>query len=160
MLTKFDSFDTLKMKFTVIMIWFIAIIISLGMFFLLKERAVDVWIRIGIGTVVAFSLLAIVLRCKVGRWFTLLGVYTYLLFPIMISLIPIFLLPDRAVIPIDMEQALIHLLIGGMIIYFMSNKESMEIFYIHFNLFEHLFFIFLGTVLIALDIYYFRIFFS
>ena len=157
MLTKFDSIDTLKMKFTVIMIWIIAIAISLGIFFLLRESNTAFWIRATVGTITAFSILAILLRCKVGRWFTLLGVYTFILFPIMISLIPIFLLPEKEVIPIVMEHALIHFLIGGIIVYFMSNKEAMEIFYIQANFFEHLLFIILGTVIIGLDIYYFKI---
>jgi hypothetical protein len=138
MLTKFDSIDTLKMKFTVIMIWLIAIAISGGMYLLLKENNTALWIRVILGTVVAFSILAILLRCKVGRWFTLLGVYTFILFPIMVSLVPIFLLPDQKVIPIDMQHALIHLLVGGVVVYFLSNKESMELFYIQPNFFQHL----------------------
>ena len=157
MLTKFDSIDTFKMKFTVIMIWLSAIAISLGMFLLLTENEMEFWIRATVGAVTALSILAVLLRCKVGRWFTLLGVYTFIFFPIMISLIPIFLLPEQEVIPINMEHALIHLLIGGVIVYFLSNKESMEIFYIQSNFFQHLLFIVLGTVLIALDIYYFKI---
>ena len=159
MLTKFDTIDTFKMKLTVIMIWLIAIAISLGIYFVLQDKNIEFLVRVTVGTVVAISMIAILLRCKVGRWFTLLGVYVFILFPIMSSLVPIFLLPNQEVVPIDMMHALIHFLVGGIVVYFMSNKESMEIFYIQYNFFEHLLFIFLGTVLIALDIYYFKIFF-
>ena len=158
MLTRFYSIDTLKMKFTVIMIWLLSIAILWGMFLLLKESEIALWIQITLGSITALSVLAILLRCKVGRWFTLLGVYTFILFPVMISLIPIFILPDQEVIPINMEDALIHFLIGGVIVYFLSNKESMEIYYIQANFFQHLLFIILGTVFIALDIYYFKVF--
>jgi len=75
----------------------------------------------------------------------------------MISLIPIFLLPDQEVIPIDMKHALIHLLVGGVVVYFLSNKESMEVFYIQSNFFQHLLFIILATAIIAVDIYYLKI---
>jgi len=52
MLTKFDSIDTLKMKFTVIMIWLIAIAISGGMYLLLNENNSALWIRVILGTMV------------------------------------------------------------------------------------------------------------
>lgn len=154
MLTKFDSMDTLKMKFTVVMIWIIAIAISIGMFFLLKENSGPLWTRIVIGTISVLSIVAILLRCKVGRWFVLLGIYTFIFAPIMLSLIPIFLLPEQAVIPIDMEHALIHLVLGGVAVYFMSNTESLEIFYRQSNFFEPVVFTVLAITIIAFYIYF------
>jgi len=155
MLTSFDSMDTFKMKFTVIMIWVIAISISIGMFFVLKEIiSMPLWVSVLMVIVASLSILAILLRCKVGRWFVLLGLYTFILTPIMISLIPIFLFPEQAVVPINMKHALIHFVVGGVAVYFMSNRESLEIFYRQSNFFEPLIFTFLATAIISLYIYF------
>jgi len=157
MLTSFESMDTLKMKFTVVMIWVIAISISVGMFFVLKEMSsMPLWVHLLMVIVVSLSIIAILLRCKVGRWFVLLGLYTFMFTPIMISLVPIFLLPEQAVIPIDMEHALIHLVVGGIAVYFMSNRESLEIFYRQSNFFEPVIFMILATATISLYIYFFK----
>jgi len=156
MLTSFDSMDTLKMKFTVVMIWVIAISISIGMFFLLKEISMPLWVRVLMVIIVSLSIIAILLRCKVGRWFVLLGLYTFIFTPIMISLVPIFLLPEQEVIPIDMEHALIHFIVGGIAVYFMSNRESLEIFYRQSNFFEPVIFMILATATISLYIYFFK----
>ena len=154
MLTNFDSMDTLKMKFTVVMVWVIAISISIGIFFLIKEISMPLWASVLTVIVSSLSIIAILLRCKVGRWFVLLGLYTFIFTPIMISLIPIFLLPEQAVVPIDMKYALIHVVVGGVAVYFMSNRESLEIFYRQSNFFEPLIFTFLATAIISLYIYF------
>ena len=153
MLTRFYSDDTIKMKITVIMIWLIASAISFGVYYLIRENHFPFWMVSTIVVVTAFSMLAILLRCKVGRWFTLLGIYTLMLIPIMISILPIFLLPNQPVVPINLEYALIHLVIGGLIVYFLSNRESMEIFYIKPSVSEHFLFLLLATGLIASYIY-------
>ena len=153
MITRFYSDDTIKMKITVIAIWLIAISIVFGITVLVKERDLSTWMVSTIVAVASLSLLAILLRCNVGRWFILLGIYTFMLTPIMFSILPIFILPTQPVVPINLEYALVHLLVGVTAIYFISNRESMEIFYTSSSFLEHLLFLFLSIGLIGGYIY-------
>jgi len=153
MLTKFEAYDTMKKKFTVIMIWIVGIAILAGLVRFLEKSDLSLGILGLIGFLVAFAVLAILLRCKVGRWFTLLGIYTFMLTPIMNAVLPIFLLPNEKIVPVDSEQALIHLVLGGLAVYFLSNKESMDIYFIRPNPKEHIIFAFLATIIIGGYIY-------
>ena len=153
MITRYYSDDTIKMKTTVIAIWLIAISIVFGMTLLLKESILSIWVTSTIVGAATLSLLAILLRCKVGRWMILLAIYTFMVAPIMLSILPIFILPNQPVVPVNLVYAMIHLLIGLIAIYFLSNRESMEIFYTSSSLLEHLLFLFLSMLLIGVYIY-------
>jgi len=132
MLAKFNINSSFKKKFTVVIIWFIAI----AMFYSLVNILIKTDISLGVlfvPALVGFIVItAILLRCKVGRGFTLLGVYILMLLPFISALI------ENT--PIDIEVALFSVLFGLLAIYVFSNEKAMDLYYIESNPKEHIFY--------------------
>jgi len=145
MLAKFNINSSFKKKFTVVIIWFIAI----AMFYSLVNILIKTDISLGVlfvPALVGFIVItAILLRCKVGRGFTLLGVYILMLLPFISALI------ENT--PIDIEVALFSVLFGLLAIYVFSNEKAMDLYYIESNPKEHIFY---ALAALLLTVAYFK----
>jgi hypothetical protein len=75
---------------------------------------------------------AILLRCKIGRGFTLFGIYLLMLYPFLSALI--------THTPLDMKVAFLFVFVGLLAIYAFSNEKAMDLFYIESNPKEHIFY--------------------
>jgi hypothetical protein len=137
MLTIYNKNSSIKKKFSVVVIWFIAI----GMFYSLVNFLIKTDISLGVlfvPALVGFIVIAaILLRCKIGRGFTLLGVYIVMLLPFITAFIQ--------GTPIDIRVAFFSVLFGLLAIYVFSNEKAMDLFYIESNPKEHIFYA-LGAV--------------
>ncbi len=140
MLTKFNRNSSFKKKFTVVVIWLIAI----AMCYMLVNFLIKTDISLGILLIPALIgfivIAAILLRCKIGRGFTLLGVHIVMLLPFVSSLI------EKT--PLNIEVALFSVLFGLLAIYVFSNEKAMDLYYIESNPKEHIFY-FLGALLLT-----------
>jgi hypothetical protein len=141
MLTVYHKQSSFKKKFSVVVIWLIAI----AMFYSLVNFLIETDISLGVlfvPALVGFVVIAaILLRCKIGRGFTLLGVYIVMLLP--------FISAFMHGTPIDIKVALLSVLFGLLAIYVFSNEKAMDIFYIESNPKEHIFYA-LGAVLLII----------
>jgi len=141
MLTLYHAQSGFKKKFSVVVIWLIAI----GMFYSLVNFLINTDISLGllfVPALVGFVVIAaILLRCKIGRGFTLLGIYILMLFPFLVALI--------TNTPIDIKIALFSVLFGLVAIYAFSNEKAMDLFYIESNPKEHIFYAFGAVILIV-----------
>lgn len=139
MLTIYHKNSGLKKKFSVGIIWLVAI----AMFYALVNFLINTETSLGllfIPALIGFVVIAaILLRCKIGRGFTLLGIYILMLFPFLVALI--------TNTPIDIKMALFSLLFGLVAIYAFSNEKAMDLFYIESNPKEHIFYA-LGAVIL------------
>jgi len=145
MLTKYHPRSSFKKKFTVVVIWLTALLMT---FLLVKTvREIDInflWLIAPI--LMALVVIAgILLRCKIARWFTLLTLYA-LLFTPFIALI---LLQESLSITILLGYPLLFILT----IYVFSNQKAMDLFYIESKPFEHLPLVFLA---VAINVIYFQ----
>lgn len=105
------------------------------------------WIWIVPTLLVVLMIAGILLRCKIARWFTLLGVYLFMLYP----LISLYFL-SNAVSFEPLFTVVLHLIFGSVAIYVLSNEKAMDVFFIHSNPKEHL--LFLGLSCIVLGVYF------
>ena len=140
MLTKFNRNSSFKKKFTVVVIWLIAI----AMLYTLVDFLIKTDISLGIlliPTLIGFIVIAaILLRCKIGRGFTLFGVYILMLLPFVSAFI------KKS--PLHIEVAILSVLFGVLAIYVFSNKKAMDLYYIESNPKEHIFYFF-GALLLT-----------
>ncbi len=137
MLTIYNKNSSFKKKFSVVVIWLVAI----SMFYSLVNFLINTDISLGVlfvPSLVGFIVIAaILLRCKIGRGFTLLGIYMLMLLP--------FLTAFMTATPLDIKVALFSVLFTLLAIYAFSNKKAMDLYYIESNPKEHIFYI-LGAV--------------
>jgi hypothetical protein len=149
MLTKFHPQSSFKKKFTVIVIWLVALVMMAGMVkFISESKMALIW---SIPLVIAelFIVLGILLRCKIARWFTLLTVYTLFFSPFVG-----YLMVGEAVSPVTIISYMVLLIT---VVYVFSNKKAMELFYIDSNPTEHLPLILLALTINSVYIYAFRV---
>jgi uncharacterized membrane protein len=142
MLTIYNRNSSLKKKFSVVVIWLVAI----AMFYSLVNFLMHTDISLGllfVPALVGFVVIsAILLRCKIGRGFTLFGIYILMLFPFLSALIsntPI----------IDINRVLLLVVLGLLAIYAFSNEKAMDLFYIESNPKEHIFYALGAGILIV-----------
>jgi len=149
MLTKYHSQSSFKKKFTVVVIWIIALVMMTTMFnFIVHTEMNLLWLTPFIITGL-FVISGILLRCKIARWFTLLTIYTFVFSP----LVAYVMIGELSSIVLVLSYVLI-LLIS---IYVFSNKKAMELFYIESNPSEHIPLILLALTINAVYIYLFRV---
>jgi hypothetical protein len=142
MLTVYHQQSSFKKKFSVVIIWILAAVMLSALIYFLKHTELSmavVALPAFIGLVV---IAAILLRCKVGRAFTLVGIYTMMLFPFLS------LITGSGVI--NLTQAIYSVLFGLLFIYVLSNEKAMDIYYIESNPKEHLFYLLIAVGLLAL----------
>jgi len=149
MLTKFHPQSSFKKKFTVIVIWLVAISMMVGMVKFLIETNINLLWLTPLIILGLFVISGIVLRCKIARWFSLLTIYTFLLSPLVEYMMLGELLPIITI--------LIYLLLLTVTIYVFSNSKAMELFYIDSNPSEHLPLILLALTINTVYIYAFRV---
>jgi hypothetical protein len=149
MLTKYHSQSSFKKKFTVVVIWIIALVMMTTMFnFIVHTEMNLLWLTPFIITGL-FVISGILLRCKIARWFTLLTIYTFVFSP----LVAYVMIGELSSIVLVLSYVLI-LLIS---IYVFSNKKAMELFYIESNPSEHIPLILLALTINAVYIYLVRV---
>jgi len=141
MLTICHQNSSFKKKFSVVVIWFIAIAMFYSLVNFLIKTDISL-VLLFIPAFVAFIVIAaILLRCKIGRGFTLLGVYIVMLLPFISALI------ENT--PIDIKVALFSVLFGLLAIYVFSNEKAMDLYYIESNPKEHIFYALGATLLLV-----------
>ena len=145
MLTKFHPQSSFEKKFTVVVIWIIAVVMMTMMVQFIVQTEMNVlWLSV-FSIAGLFVISGILLRCKIARWFTLLSIYTFVLSPlvayVMIGEFP----PINAV--------LAYLFVMLISIYAFSNKKAMDLFYIESNPSEHLPLILLALTINTVYIY-------
>ena len=149
MLTKFHAQSSFEKKFTVVLIWIIAVVMmSMMVRFIVQTEMNGLWLSL-FSIAGLFVISGILLRCKIARWFTLLSIYTFVLSP-LVAYIMIGESP-----PINSMFAYLFVLLIS--IYAFSNKKAMDLFYIESNPSEHLPLILLALTLNAVYIYLVRV---
>jgi hypothetical protein len=145
MLTKFHSQSSFEKKFTVVIIWIIAIVMMTMMVqFIVQAEMNVIWLSI-FSIAGLFVISGILLRCKIARWFTLLSIYTFVLSP----LVAYIMIGEFAPI----SSILAYLFVMLISIYAFSNKKAMDLFYIESNPSEHLPLILLALTINTVYIY-------
>ena len=130
MLTKFHPQSSFKKKFTVIIIWLIALgLLSFMINFTIKTEIHFTWLilPIIIGVLVVAGIL---LRCKIARWFTLLIMYIILFVPLLSFIIMGKVFP--------LEMIILYVISALLVTYTLGNEKAMDLFYIESNPSEHL----------------------
>lgn len=162
MLTLYSRQSSLKKKFTVMVIWLVALALTFLLVEIIKDEGTTLLTKVLPVIVGSFMIAGILLRCKFARAFTLITLYFLALFPLVINFLHkgsflLFLANDEALFTI--EEVLATNIIWAVLfiipIYFFSNNKSMEIFYIESNPKEHVFFI---LVVIGLIVGYAQLF--
>lgn len=134
MLTIYNKQSGFKKKFTVVAIWLIAAVMFYGLIQFLRETELS-WRIITLPAIIGFVVIAaILLRCKVGRAFTLTAVYIMILAPFLATV-----LIDGAVL--NLTQAIYSVFFGLLAIYVFSNEKAMDLYYIESNPKEHIFYV-------------------
>jgi len=147
MLTIYNRKSGFKKKFTVVVIWFIAIAMLYTLVNFLINTEISLWI-VTIPAIISFIVIAaILLRCKIGRAFTLVGVYIMMTVPFVSAFI------DGTAI--NLTQAIYSVLFGLLAIYVFSNEKAMDLYYIESNPKEHIFYA-LGALVLTVG--YFKFF--
>jgi len=149
MLTKFHPQSSFKKKFTVIIIWLVALVMMGGMVKFIIESKIDLIWLIPLVIAELFIISGILLRCKIARWFTLLTVYSLFFFPFVG-----YLMVGEVVSIITFISYTVLLIT---VVYVFSNKKAMELFYIDSNPTEHLPLILLALTINTVYIYAFRV---
>ena len=148
MLTLYSRQSSLKKKFTVMVIWLVALALTFLLVEIIKDEGTTLLTKVLPVIVGSFMIVGILLRCKFARAFTLITLYFLALFPLVINFLHkgsflLFLANDEDLFTI--EEVLATNIIWAVLfiipIYFFSNNKSMEIFYIESNPKEHVFFI-------------------
>ena len=162
MLTLYSRQSSLKKKFTVMVIWLVALALTFLLVEIIKDEGTTLLTKVLPVIVGSFMIVGILLRCKFARAFTLITLYFLALFPLVINFLHkgsflLFLANDEALFTI--EEVLATNIVWAVLfiipIYFFSNNKSMEIFYIESNPKEHVFFI---LVVIGLIVGYAQLF--
>lgn len=162
MLTLYSRQSSLKKKFTVMVIWLVALALTFLLVEIIKDEGTTLLTKVLPVIVGSFMIAGILLRCKFARAFTLITLYFLALFPLVINFLHkgsflLFLANDEALFTI--EEVLATNIVWAVLfiipIYFFSNNKSMEIFYIESNPKEHVFFI---LVVIGLIVGYAQLF--
>ena len=149
MLTKFHSQSSFKKKFTVVVIWLVALAMMVAMVKFIIETEINLLWLTPLIVLELFAISGIILRCKIARWFTLLTVYSLFFFPLVNSLMLAEVLPILTM--------LIYLILLTITLYAFSNKKAMELFYIESHPSEHLPLILLALTINTVYIYVFKV---
>lgn len=140
MLTIYHKNSSFKKKFSVVVIWLMAVVMLSALMNFISTTALSIWIYI-IPVFIALVVIAgIVLRCKIARGFTLVALYMLILLPFMTAII------QNS--PIHLTQAIYSLFFGLIAIYALTNEKAMDLFYIESNPKEHVFYAIGAAVLI------------
>ena len=152
MLTLFSKNSSFKKKLTVIVIWFVALLLSFLLVAIITYEGTSFFTKILPIIIGLFMIAGILLRCKFARAFTLVTLYFLALFPLIANFLAgasflLFSANNNALF--SQVELLLPNIVWALLftipIYFFSNNKSMEIFYIESNPKEHIFFI-LGAI--------------
>jgi len=149
MITRYYSKSSFKKKFTVVIIWLIALVMTGTLVNFILNTKIDFILLIPIIMANIFIILGILLRCKIARWFTLLGIYTFVFSP----LVKYIMMGEI----ISLSSIVLYLSVILISIYVFSNKKAMELFYIESNPSEHLPLILLALTINTVYTYTFKI---
>jgi len=149
MLTKFHPQSSFKKKFTVVVIWLVALTMMVTMVKFIVETEISILWLSPMVILGLFVISGILLRCKIARWFTLLTLYSLLLSPLVTYLMLGEILPIITIV--------IYLILLITTVYVFSNNKAMELFYIDFHPSEHLPLILLALTINSVYIYAFRV---
>jgi cellulose synthase/poly-beta-1,6-N-acetylglucosamine synthase-like glycosyltransferase len=155
MITIYTNDNSFKRKLTVVAIWFIAIALTILLVEMVLHHNSPLLMKIIPIMFGLFMVAGILLRCKIARGMTLIVLYALALFPLisnfvtdssfmMLSAGGNELFTSLEILVTNIIWALLFLIP----IYFLSNNKSMEIFFIHHNPIEHLFFLVGGVLLV------------
>ncbi len=159
MLTLYSKESTFKKKLTVLIIWLLAL--TLGAIFIefLEDHRISILLKTLVAITGLFTIVGILLRCKIARGLTLITLYFLALFPLLSNflidgtyILFYFESPDMFTATEAFLSNLVWALLFILPIYFLSNDKSMEIFYIESNPKEHIFFILGAIILIVLSV--------
>ena len=164
MLTLYSQGSSFKKKATVVVIWLVALALSLLLLEVIRYEGTSLLTKAFPIVVGLFMIAGILLRCKFARAFTLITIYTIAVFPLMAN----FLVDDSILLfSLDTEAMftsteilftnIMWALLFIVPIYFLSNSKSMDIFFIESNPIEHLFFITVALGLIFTYINYYTL---
>ena len=149
MLTKYYPQSSFEKKFTVVVIWIIALAMMVEMVQFIIHTDMNI---LGLAPLVIaglFVIAGILLRCKIARWFTLLSMYTFIFSPFVAYMMIGESFPIASVA--------LYLSILSISVYVFSNKKAMDLFYIESNPSEHLPLILLALTINAIYIYLVRV---
>jgi len=145
MLTKYYPKSSFEKKFTVVVIWIIALLMMMTMVkFIVHTDMNFLWL---VPLIIAglFVISGILLRCKIARWFTLLSMYTFVFSP----LVTYMMIGEFS----PLSSVIFYLFIMLISVYVFSNKKAMDLFYIESNPSEHLPLILLALTINTVYIY-------
>lgn len=169
MLTLYKAKNSFKKKLTVIVIWLTAFLLSIGYIELVLNNEIPFIYKLIPLILGLFMIAGILLRCKIARGLTLLTLYILALYPLIFNFMFSLFFPDITMYHIvflsvdsvgllsNSEALLTNIVWASALIipiYFLSNNDSMEIFYIENNPKEHLLYAVIAILLIALYFYY------
>ncbi len=161
MLTIYSHKSPFKKKLTVMVIWAVALALSFLLIKIVTSEGTTFLTKILPLIIGLFMIAGILLRCKIARGFTLVALYFLALFPVIATYLAdgayILFIENNALFTDN--EVLITNIVWGLLfiipIYFFSNNQSMEIFYIQSNPKEHIFFILGAVGLIFLYVQFF-----
>jgi len=169
MLTLYSDRSSFLKKITVIVVWLIALFFSIYLVKFVMSDSLSWGIKILPTIIGLFMIAGILLRCKIARGFTLFTLYIVALFPLIFNLFMGMFIPEMNHSPLllytfleeyiysDVEVFIINFIWALLFIiplYFLSNDESMELFYIESNRIEHLYYFMLAITLSVAYTYY------
>ena len=169
MLTLYSARSSFLKKTTVIVIWLIALFFSIYLMKFLVDDELSWGIKILPAIIGLFMIAGILLRCKIARGFTILTLYIVALFPLIFNLFIGMFIPELNHSPLLLYTFLednifsdIEIFITNFIwallfiipLYFLSNDESMELFYIESNPLEHFYYLIVAIILSVAYTYY------
>ena len=169
MLTLYSARSSLLKKSTVIVIWLISLFFSIYLFKFVMNDSLSWGIKILPTILGLFMIAGILLRCKIARRFTFFTLYMVALFPLIFNLFMGMFIPEMNHSPLllytfleehifsDIEVFIINFIWALLFIiplYFLSNDESMEIFYIESNRMEHVYYFIVAITLSVAYTYY------
>ncbi len=169
MLTLYKAKSSFKKKLTVMVIWLTAFLLSIGYIELVLNNEIPFIYKVVPLILGLFMIAGILLRCKIARGLTLLTLYILALYPLIINFMfslsfpeitmyhIVFLSVDNLGLLSSHEALLTNIIWASALIipiYFLSNNDSMEIFYIENNPKEHLLYAGVAILLIGLYFYY------
>ena len=149
MLTKFHPYSSFQKKFTVVVIWLIALALIVTSIKFILEAEVEVILLIPFTFFGLFIAFGIIFRSKTARWFMLLSAYTLFFSPLVA-----YVMLEEALPSIKIATYLILL---TLIVYVFSNKKAISLFDIESNPSEHLIFILLSITVNSLYFYIFKV---
>ena len=152
MLTFYSTRSSFKKKFTVMIIWLVALALGLILYEVILYEGTTLLTKVFPIILGLFMIAGILLRCKIARGFTLVSLYFLALFPLITNFLlnrTFILFSDNSDALFTKIEALLTNIVWGLLfiipIYFFSNNKSMEIFYIESNPKEHILFV-LGAI--------------